>query len=394
MDITMDYIGGKWKTMVLGYLTINRIIKKETIIMKGSFKLGNIAGIGIFIHWTFSLLIAYIIFSNYRAGHNAEQIVWSIIFILSIFITVFLHELGHALAAKKYNIKTKDITILPIGGLARLERIPEKPSEELVVAIAGPLVNIALAVITGLFITVPDLKELTVQLTGGINQSNFFLNFFIVNIWLAVFNLIPAFPMDGGRVLRAFLAMKFQRHIATNIAARISQLLAVGFVFLGFFSNPFLVFIGLFIFLGAQAEAQYTQAKSMLSGYKVKDALMKEYKTIDVNATVNSAVEILLNGQCKNFLVTENSNSVGTLNRDEIIKALTEQGGNEIIRNIMNRDLIFLNPESPLENAYQQAQQHKSTLMPVVVNNHLIGTLDTENILEFIMVKDAQGKRA
>ena len=361
--------------------------------MKGSFKLGNIAGIGVFIHWTFSILIAYIIFSSYRAGQNAEQIIWMLIFVLSIFVTVFLHELGHALAAKKYNIKTKDITLLPIGGLARLESIPEKPKEELVVAIAGPAVNIGLAILTGLFIAIPDAKDLTIQLTGGINSGNFFLNFFIVNIWLALFNMIPAFPMDGGRVLRALLAMKFERHIATNIAARIGQFLAIGFVFVGFFSNPFLVFIGLFIFLGAQAEAQYTQAKSMLAGYKVKDVLMKEYKTIDASATVKAAVEMLLNGQCKNFLVTENNNPVGTLNRDEIIKILSEQGENEIIHNVMNKSLVFLNPESPLENAYQQAQQHKSTLMPVVVNNQLIGTLDTDNILEFIMVKDAQGKR-
>ena len=184
-----------------------------------------------------------------------------LVFVLSIFVTVFLHELGHALAAKKYNIKTKDITLLPIGGLARLESIPEKPKEELVVAIAGPAVNIGLAIITGLFITIPDAKDLTIQLSGGINSSNFFLNFFIVNIWLALFNMIPAFPMDGGRVLRALLSMKFERYIATNIAARIGQIFAVGFVFVGFFSNPFLVFIGLIIFLGAQAEAQYTQAK-------------------------------------------------------------------------------------------------------------------------------------
>lgn len=357
--------------------------------MKGSFKLGNIAGIGIFIHWSFTLLIAYIIYSNYRAGHNAEQIIWSVVFILSIFITVFLHELGHALAAKKYNIKTKDITILPIGGLARLETIPEKPSEELVVAIAGPLVNIALAAITGLFITIPDLKELTVQLTGGVNQSNFFLNFFIVNIWLAIFNLIPAFPMDGGRVLRAILAMKFERHIATNIAARIGQILALGFIILGFYSNPFLIFIGIFIMLGAQAEAQYTQAKSMLKGYKVKDALMKEYHIIDANETIKRAVQMLLNGQCKNFLVMETNKPIGTLSRDEIIKGLSERGENEIIQNVMNRDLIFLNSDSPLENAYQQAQLNKASLMPVLENNQLIGTLDTENILEFIMVKEA-----
>lgn len=360
--------------------------------MKGSLKLGNIAGIGIFIHWTFTLLIFYIIFSNYRAGHSGEQIVWTLLFIMSIFVTVFLHELGHALAAKKYNIKTKDITLLPIGGLARLDSIPEKPKEELIVAIAGPAVNIVLALITSFFITIPDVNDLTIQLAGGVNQSNFFLNFFIVNIWLAVFNLIPAFPMDGGRVLRALLSMKFERHIATNIAARIGQLLAVGFVFLGFLSNPFLVFIGLFIFLGAQAEATYTHAKSMLVGYKVKDALMKDFKMIDKGETVKEAVQMLLNGQCKNFLITENSKPIGTLSRDEIIKALSGKGENEIIHNVMNKNLVFLNADSSLENAYQQVYEQKSTLIPVIENNNLIGVLDTENILEFIMVKNAQGK--
>ena len=362
--------------------------------MKGSFKLGNVAGIGVFVHWTFAILIAFIIFSNYRSGQNAEQITWAVIFILSIFVTVFLHELGHALAAKRYNIKTKDITLLPIGGLARLESIPEKPQEELVVAIAGPAVNIALAFITGLFITIPDIKDLSVELSGGVGANNFFLNFFIVNLWLALFNLIPAFPMDGGRVLRALLAMKFERHIATNIAARIGQVLAVGFVFIGFFSNPFLVFIGLFIFLGAQAEAEFTLTQSLLKGYTVRDVLMRQYQTIESNETVKTAVAMLLNGQSRNFLITENGLSVGTLSREEIIKALSEQGENVVIHNVMNKDLVYLDADSPLENAYQQVQQSKADLMPVMENKRLIGTLDTENILEFIMVKNALGKRA
>lgn len=362
--------------------------------MKGSFKLGNIAGVSVFIHWTFTLLLAYIIFSNYRAGHTTIQIVWSVIFILSIFITVFLHELGHALAAKRYNIKTKDITLLPIGGLARLESIPEKPKEELVVAIAGPIVNIILAGITALFITIPDANELTFQLSNGINSTNFFLNFFIVNLFLAIFNLIPAFPMDGGRVLRALLAMKFKRHIATNIAARIGQVIALGFIFLGFYSNPFLIFIGIFIMLGAQAEAQYTQAKSMLAGYKVKDALMKDYKIIAGHETIKTAVELLLNGQGKNFLVMDNGQPVGTLSRDEIIKSLSGLGESEVIHNVMNKNLIFLKSDSPLDAAYHQAQAHKSILMPVMENNQLIGALDIENILEFIMVKGALEKTA
>jgi len=357
--------------------------------MKGSFKLGNIAGIGVFIHWSFSLIIAYIIYSNYRAGHNAEQIMWSVIFILSIFMTVFLHELGHALAAKKYKIKTKDITILPIGGLARLERIPEKPSEELVVAIAGPLVNIALAIITGLLITIPDLKELTIQLSGGVNQSNFFLNFFIVNIWLAIFNLIPAFPMDGGRVLRAILSMKFERHVATNIAARIGQLLALAFIFIGFNNNPFLIFIGLFIILGAQAEVEMTKTGFMLKGMLVKDVVMKHYETINATEIVETAVKQLLNGQCKNFLVISNGHPTGSLSRDEIIEALSNNGNKATIDTVMNKDILKLNIKEPIEIAYHKMLSNKDGIAAVYDNDQFVGVLDVENILEFVLVKNA-----
>ncbi len=357
--------------------------------MKGSFKLGNIAGIGIFIHWSFTLLIAYIVYSNYRAGHSAEQITWAIIFVLSIFVTVFFHELGHALAAKKYNIKTKDITILPIGGVARLERIPEKPKEELVVALAGPLVNVAIAAVTGFFITVPDLKELTIQLSGGVNQSNFFLNFFIVNIWLAIFNLIPAFPMDGGRVLRAILAMKFERHLATKIAARIGQLLAVAFIFIGFNGNPFLIFIGLFIILGAQAEVEMTKAGFMLKGIFVKDIVMKHFETINANDLVETAVKQLLNGQCKNFLVISGGHPVGSLSRDEIIEALSNSGNTATIDTVMNRNTLQLHVNESIEEAYQKMLVNKNGLATVYDNREFIGVLDVDNILEFIMIKSA-----
>jgi Zn-dependent protease/CBS domain-containing protein len=360
--------------------------------MKGSFKLGNIAGIGVFIHWTFSILIAYIIFSNYRAGHDAERIGWMVLFVCSIFGTVFLHELGHALAAKRYGIKTKDITILPIGGLARLEKIPEKPVEELVVALAGPAVNIALAGITALFITMPSANELTIQLTGGVNSGNFFLNFFIVNIWLAVFNLIPAFPMDGGRVLRALLAMKMQRHTATTVAARIGQFLALGFIFLGFFSNPFLIFIGLFIILGAQGEAQMTKAGFMMKGVLVRDILMKKYETIAESDTIETAVNKLLNGQCKNFVVMANQQPVATLGRDEIIKALSDNGKQTILQSVADKNPIRLNVNQSLEEVYPIMIAAKNSLAFVYDKQQFIGVLDLENILEFIMVKEAEVK--
>lgn len=363
--------------------------------MKGSFKLGNIAGIGVFIHWTFTLLIGFIVYINYKAGHNLMQIIWSVVFICSIFITVLLHELGHALAAKNYQIKTKDITLLPIGGIARLERIPEKPLEELMVALAGPFVNIALALIIGLFIKIPETPaKLIMLLSGGINSSTFLLNFFIVNIWLALFNLIPAFPMDGGRVLRAILAFKLKRHVATRIAARIGQIIAVGFILLGFFINPFIIIIGIFIIIGAQIEADFTESKYILKGYKVRDVLIKQYPSIEANEKVKKAVELLLDSLYKNFLVTDNKEPIGTLNRDQIISALSEKGENVAIRTIMNKTLIYLHADAQLETIFELVYENKAHLMLVTENDQLIGTLDTENLLEFILIKEAKLKSA
>ena len=363
--------------------------------MKGSFKLGKIADIGIFIHWTFSLLILFIVFINYRSGQNATQILWSVFFVLSIFITVVMHELGHALAAKRYNIITKDITLLPIGGIARLEKIPEKPIEELIVAIAGPLVNIVLAVITGIFITIPATSEqLMAQLANGVNANNFFLNFFLVNFWLALFNLIPAFPMDGGRILRALLSFRLQRHVATRISARIGQFLALGFILLGFFTSPFLIFIGIFVIIGAQVEADYTESKFMLKGFKVHDVLMKQYPKIDANETVKTAVALVLDSQNKNFLITEQEIPVGTLNRDQIIMALSQTGEAEFIYNIMDRNLIFLDANSLLENVFELIQLNKSKLMLVMENNEVAGALDIENLMEFILINEVKFNKA
>ncbi len=363
--------------------------------MKGSLKLGSIAGIGIFVHWTFTLLIAFIIYMNYKTGYNAIQIGWSVMFILCVFVTVFLHELGHSFAAKLFHIKTKDITLLPIGGVSRLETLPEKPNEELVVTIAGPLVNIVLAIITSLFITLPETSEaLALELEAGVNANNFFLNFFIVNILLAIFNLIPAFPMDGGRILRAILSFKFERHVATKIAARIGQFFAMGFILLGFFYNPFLIFIGLFVIMGAQMESNYADSKYSLKGYKVRDVLMKQYQTIESGEPIKKAVELLLDSQSKNFLITNNNKPVGTLNRDQIIMALSEKGDNTIIESAMSKNLIYLDVEALLEDIFELVYKNKTNLLLVVENNELVGTLDTENLLEFLLIKGVKSNKA
>ncbi len=358
--------------------------------MRGSFRLGTAFGIGVFIHWTFAILILFIVFTNYRAGQDAVQILWSVLFILSIFVTVFLHELGHALAARKFNIGTRDITLLPIGGLARLEKIPEEPKEELIVALAGPAVNIMIALLCALFIAFPTTSEEgSVLLSEGITPKNFLLYFFLVNIWLSIFNMIPAFPMDGGRVLRALLSMIMSRIRATNIAARIGQLIAIGFVFAGFYINPFLIFIGLFIILGAQGELSMTQTSHYLKGYVIGDILMKQYESLEAHETIGEAVEKILNGPYKSFLVNKEGGVIATLNRDEVIKALAEKGKNVLISDVMNTNLLVFESNTPIDGAYIKMNEQNQEMAIITKNGAFLGVVDTENIMEFILIKNA-----
>ena len=359
---------------------------------KWSLPIGRVSGISIFIHWTFLLLIGWVIFSNLRQGQEVNEVVWSVLFVLSVFVCVTLHELGHALTAQRFNIQTKDIILLPIGGVARLESIPEDPRQELLVTLAGPAVNLVIAgllyvmlLLSGHF---PDLREFT-----AIDAGNFLYMLLVVNLVLAIFNMIPAFPMDGGRVLRALLTFKFPRPVATRMAANVGQVLAVVFIVTGFFYNPFLILIGIFVYLGAQAEAQFVQSRSFLAGFRVGDVLMREYHQLETSQTVADAVRMLLNTQAKDFLVMSNSQVVGTLSRNEIIRSLSEKGADVPVDEVMNREVKVLHPSMPLEQLFQGVTNKKGdTLMPVMYKDQLLGVLDVENVLEFIMVKEAVGK--
>lgn len=361
--------------------------------MKYSLSLGRVAGIQIFVHWTFLILIGWIVYLNLKQGMGTVDIFWSVLFILTLFACVTFHELGHALAAKRYNIKTRNITLLPIGGLAQLESIPEKPKEELVVALAGPFVNIIIATLLYPFVKLnPGLIE-EMDLTR-LSHHNFLFSLMIVNIWLAVFNMIPAFPMDGGRVFRALLSFKFERHVATRIAASVGQLLAVGFVFIGFFYNPFLIFIGIFIFLGAQAEAQYAEAKSLLQGFTVADALMRDVPLLRPDVTIEQSSDKLLESQNRNFIIADENGVVGTLSRDEIIRALREGKAQHSVTEAMSRDFLSLDLHMPLEEAWTKMQTQRKSAAPVFSDSRLVGFMDTENIAEFLMISEARKKEA
>jgi Zn-dependent protease len=209
--------------------------------MKWSFKLTRIAGTDVNIHLTFFLLLAWI-------GHTSGAT--GVLFVVLLFGCVLLHEFGHVFAARAFGVRTPDITLYPIGGVARLERMPKKPFQELMVALAGPAVNVVIALfLFGLIGAGTVMGALT-------NPSGSFLvQLAVVNVWLVIFNLIPAFPMDGGRVLRSVLAMRMNRSRATDIAAQVGKVFAVGFGVLGLFYNPMLIFIAIFVYFGATQEA-------------------------------------------------------------------------------------------------------------------------------------------
>lgn len=357
--------------------------------MKTSLRLGSVSGIQISVHWTFLILIAWIVFNSLVRGLGMEEAIWSVVFVLTIFGCVTLHELGHALAAKRFKIKTRSITLLPIGGVAQMESLPEKPKEELIVALAGPAVNFLIVGV--LFLVLRDSLDMeTLTSLQTIGQSNFLYALMFVNFWLAIFNLIPAFPMDGGRVLRALLAFRMSRTRATQIAARLGQLLAIGFIFLGLYSNPFLVFIGLFVFLGAESEAGHVQAQSLLKGYKVSDALLKDTPVLGPHDTIRDAAGLLLRGQHKYFLVGSKGKPEGTIGRDDIIRGLEASGGEASVREAMQHKILYLTPDMPIESAWQQMREQGCEFALVSENDQYIGALDLDNIAEMVMIRSAE----
>jgi Zn-dependent protease len=258
--------------------------------MGGSFAIGRILGSEIRIHLTFLLLLGWVAISSWSNGGSGSALD-SVLFIVSVFACVLLHELGHAVAARRYGIATPDITLYPIGGLARLARIPEKPSEEVVIALAGPAVNVAIAAILFVFGAQPTLDVNAFDSYG----EAFFSRLLVVNLSLVAFNLIPAFPMDGGRVLRALLALRIGRPRATQVAARIGQILAVGFAGYGIYQGDFiLVIIGVVIFLAATAESSQAAMRDIASRLSVDDAMIRVFAWLPPDATFAEAADAIV----------------------------------------------------------------------------------------------------
>jgi Zn-dependent protease len=353
-----------------------------------TWRLGTIAGIAVYMHPTFLLLLVFVGWQHWLLGRTVAAVIGGVVFIAALFGCVVLHELGHALTARRYGIKTKDITLLPIGGVARLERMPSDPVQELWVALAGPAVNVVIAATLYAWLwatsSFAPIDEVNVV------QGPFLERLMMVNAFLVGFNLLPAFPMDGGRVVRALLATRMEYTQATQVAATLGQSMAFLFGFVGLTSgNPFLIFIALFVWIGAAQEASMVQIRSALGGIPVSRALITEFHTLAPDDPLSRAVDLLLKGTQQDFPVMADGKIVGVLTLRDLQMALGRQGDAVPVGEVMRRDVPVVDPNDMLESVFQSLQATGSRIGAVVRDGRLVGLVTPDNVGEFVMVQSS-----
>ena len=360
--------------------------------MKWSWKLGTIAGIGIYVHSTFVLVLIWVGFISYSQTQEPLQAVEGVVFVLLLFGCIVLHELGHALMARRFGYRTRDITLLPIGGVARLERMPEDPGQEFAVAIAGPLVNVAIFGVLAVSLTgagVPIWPP-NLELVGG----NFLSRMAWINLMLAVFNLLPAFPMDGGRVLRALLGRRMPFTEATRIAATVGQMMAFVFGLLGLLFNPFLLLIAFFVYMAASEEAAVVQMRTVFAGICVDHAMMTQFSTLDVNDPLGRAVQLLIDGSQHDFPVFEEGRPVGILTRGALFNSIKQNGEEALVGAVMQPGIQTVHVSDHLDHALTPLQTRQTSLLAVLADDdgEVVGLLTMENVGEYVMIHQARNE--
>jgi len=358
--------------------------------MKWSFKIGRMLGIDVFLHATFLLVLAFIAVTHWLAHGSLAAVISGVGFFVALFTCVLLHEYGHALAARYFGISTKDITLLPIGGVARLERMPDKPVHELWVALAGPAINVIIAAALAVWLTLTGSWEPLTSLstTGG----GFAERLLVANVFLVLFNMIPAFPMDGGRVLRALLALRMEYARATRIAASIGQGLAVVFGVIGLFSNPFLMLIAIFIWFGAAQEAAAADAKACIGDLPVRETMLTNFRSLSPHDALGDVARLLIEGSQQDFPVLDGERVVGVLTHARLYEVLRERGEWTPVGEAMEREFRMLRPDERLDGALFKTEAG-TAVMPVARDGRLVGLLTTENIGELLMIRSARALR-
>jgi Zn-dependent protease/CBS domain-containing protein len=358
--------------------------------MGWSIRLFNVAGTAVRIHLTFFLLLAVYAVLGWQQG-GASAAVDLVVFICLLFLCVVLHEFGHVFAARAYGIRTSDVTLLPIGGVASLERMPEKPGQEIVVALAGPVVNLVIAVALAALMGASFDLGRTSQL--GDARASLLDRVAVANVALFLFNLIPAFPMDGGRVLRALLAIPMGYTRATRVAATIGQGLAFLFALLGLvLGNPMLVLVAVFIFLAASGEAGYVQARDYTRGYLASHAMITSFQTLGPTSTADDAAALLLRTTQQEFPIVDGAGVMrGMLTRNALIRALQQSGGTTPALEIMDREIPTVPENACLDNVFERVQRSAARLVGVVdPAGRLVGYITAENLSELIMIQSSR----
>lgn len=355
--------------------------------MRNSLKLFAVRGIDIRLHVTFPLILLWAAFQFGAVGGVASAL-FGVIAVLLLFVLVTLHELGHSFAAQYYGVPVKQIVLSPIGGVAQLQRIPDNPVQEFVIAIAGPAVNFVAAIVMGIVVWGLDINLLSplAVLTGagGVTLAALFSYVFIYNIFLGVFNLLPAFPMDGGRVLRSLLAMRLDYARATNIAATIGRLFAFLLGIYGLFNGGiFLVLIAVFIYMAAGQEAQLARLRNSLRGYTVRHVYAPDVYRLSPYNTLQQAVNLSLTSGQSTFPVCEGTTFLGLLTRSGLREAIQTQGPATWVRDVMRRDVKPVSLATDLFDVYLQFGEKKVEALPVVENGRFLGLVTQQNLFDF-----------
>ena len=352
-----------------------------------TWKIAEVAGIGIYVHASFALLLAWVALRHVAGGGGARAGVAGLALIFAVFGIIVLHELGHAFAARRYGIRTRSITLLPIGGVASLERMPEKPGQELVVALAGPAVNVVLA--AGLALVgfalgqAPELARLDVVTTPLLQKL------VLINVSLAVFNLIPAFPMDGGRALRALLAFKFPRVRATEVAVAVGHAFALFFGFVGLAFSPMLALVAVFVWMGASQELSMVRVQSVLSTVPVARATLTQFRTLGPSDPLAVAVQEIVAGAQHDFPVVDGEEVIGVLTRADVVRGLTAFGATSPVCVSMHRAFETAAPDETLDVAMPRLNVSDPAPLMVTVGGRLVGMLTAENLAELLALLDA-----
>ena len=364
--------------------------------MGSAFKIGRVAGIDVKVHWTFFLLLAFFAFIGYQGSGGLIGALTATAVIVALFLCVLLHEFGHSLVAQRLGINIQGITLLPIGGVSNFESLPERPADEVKITIAGPLVNVVLAFIffgVALLLGAVPLVPSNNLFTGFGSVGEFFFYLGYLNVVLAVFNLLPAFPMDGGRVLRGLLATRLGAVRATDIASAVGQFFALAFFFIGLLTADFiLTFIAVFIFFGASGEKQMVRQRESTHGILVSDVMgtKPHTETVTPYHTFGQVLDSVIHGYQEDFpVVDENGKLLGMITREEIFAAAHSPGKYSRVRELMKTNVPTISPQADLfDDGLHVLQQSGLRAMPVTENGELVGMLTIEDIGQANLLRD------